>query len=280
MIVCSIFVRPKMLFVIWSMILILISGQPASRVPVHAYLGIFDEHYYEMITNKNVPFENVDILIVAFGTLNKYGHLTNLTENFEYQIKNISKMYRKVRPDGKILIASNYDRNLDEKYILAASKPLEFAQSVKNFIDKYDLDGYDMDWETGSVDYYANVTTILFAACRKVLGDGYILGYTIIPNLTGADTILQVEPYLDYINFMCYGDGPNWIEGLFEKFSKCPRNKIVLGIASENNVETQQTINHKVDLARKGSGAVFEWRIDNDPNFSTIKMIEIAVNSK
>lgn len=256
--------------------------QVNSKPLIGAYFGIFDYNYdRSMDYFREIPFAIPDRLTIAFATIDNAGHLVNLMADSHEKIRNVTRLYRKANPKGKILISSDYDHGSDERYIHAASMPIEFATSVKRFIEEYQLDGYDMDWETGYNDFYVNITTVLFAACRKVLGPGYLLSYTFMPQNTNPDTIKQISPFVNQFNWMVYGSGSNWIEGLIERFSSSPKEKIFLGINSEADYDDRSTIEYKVGLADNGLGGVFMWRLDNDhqQKYVTIKIINETVNS-
>ena len=66
------------------------------------------------------------------------------------RIQEIVALCHENNPDAEIFITSNFGgRELDTEYLAAAQDPQKFADSVLAYLKEYDLDGYDMDWESG-----------------------------------------------------------------------------------------------------------------------------------
>ena len=63
------------------------------------------------------------------------------------------RLFRSARkqPGCLIFITSNFGGDLDNEYLVAAQDPQKFADSVLAYLKAYDLDGYDMDWESGQI---------------------------------------------------------------------------------------------------------------------------------
>lgn len=176
-----------------------------------------------------------------------------------------------------------------------------FVRNLKAFVDEYQLDGADIDWEypdpgPSSQNFLALISELRAAMPDKLLttavvayGDEYGLG---VP----AETF----ELFDFVNIMTYA-GPD--HGTMEQFNKgleywsargLPREKIVLGVpfysepggisfakltredpaaaqvdAFESAGRTQHyngipTIRAKTAIAMKQSGGIMFWALDHD----------------
>lgn len=127
-----------------------------------SYFSIFDEQLADL---DGAPWQEVDRLYIAFATLDDDGRLTNIdidgsTGEVDARIREVVAAYRAVRPDGEVFISSNFGEDeMDPRYLQAAQDPDEFAESVVDFLQEYDLDGYDMDWETHQINEYGDAWT-------------------------------------------------------------------------------------------------------------------------
>ena len=136
----------------------------------------------------------------------------------------LSKL-KDTNPDLKILVSVGgwlWSGNFSDAALTVDSREI-FAQSVADFVERYQLDGLDIDWEypnqTGAGNIYREEDienfTLLLKACREKLDllaetnhkkEGYLLTIA-----TGADSTYirntqlgEVQKYLDFINIMTY----------------------------------------------------------------------------
>jgi chitinase len=140
----------------------------------------------------------------------------------------------------------------------------EFARDCKTFLQKWGIDGVDMDWEfpglswsgdPSSYDVSVDVANhvLLMKDLRETLGNSYLLTYAgYCKNkeaVTGGSRyidIAAVAPYIDFVNIMTYDldEAPRHQSALSDPsaYSDCtravqtyldagmPANKLVLGI--------------------------------------------------
>jgi len=95
----------------------------------------------------------------------------------------------------------------------------KFAQSALRFIQKYNFDGVDIDWEypvctglqPGRAEDGENFT-LLLEALRNTLGNSYLLTIAVSANPDCLDLIEieAFEPYVDWINIMTYDYHGAW----------------------------------------------------------------------
>ncbi|WP_291530478.1 glycoside hydrolase family 18 protein [Bacteroides sp. UBA939] len=140
----------------------------------------------------------------------------------------------------------------------------KFAADCKAFVQKWGIDGVDMDWEfpglswSGNTDAYDVAVDVanhvlLMKQLRETLGNGYLLTYAGYSNDKAAVTggwryidIAAVNPYVDFVNIMTYDldEAPRHQSALNDPraTSDCtravqaylnagmPANKLVLGV--------------------------------------------------
>jgi chitinase len=187
------------------------------------------------------------------------------------QIAQLKNQY----PDLKICISfTNNVENSDNAQnggfsILAKSAAyrLQFAQDCKAFLQQWNLDGVDLDWEfpglswSGNPDAYDVAVDVqnhvlLMQQLRETLGSRYLLTYagycldkTAVTGGSRYIDIAAVAQYVDFVNIMTYDldaadEGGNHQSALLDShaYSDCtravqsylnagmPANKLVLGI--------------------------------------------------
>ena len=142
-----------------------------------------------------------------------------------------------------------------------------FANNVKNVLDKYNMDGVDLDFEWA---YYASDLTNYSKAIvklRNVLGKNVFftvslhpVSYKITPEAIAA---------VDFISFQCYG--PQAALFSFERFKSdgqtaveygIPQNKLVMGVPFYGTTGTAGEQVAYYDLINKGNltnTSVDEW---------------------
>lgn len=174
-------------------------------------------------------------------------------------------------PDVKILISfCNNIENADNKQgggfsALAKSEEYRraFALDCLAFLQRWNLDGVDMDWEFpglnwsagGAYDTAVDVANhvLLMKQLRQTLGSGYLLTYAgycmdkvAVSGGSRYIDIAAVDPYVDWVNIMTYDldQAPNHHSALSDSraYRDCQRavnaylqagvsaNKLVLGI--------------------------------------------------
>ena len=265
-------------------------GMPVSEASpriIAAYFGIFDGAYdAAMDAADDIPWNKINRLYIAFATVQD-GELTDMTLNdtddtAHERIARIVELYRAANPDGEIFISSSYGDELDAQYRQAATDPQRFAQSVVDYLQANDLDGYDMDWESRAINAYADDLKNLLDATHDALqsagpnarGKAFQLTHTIWPGVHSTETVARLADIVDQINLMTYGDGSmDDVQEAAQEYGDAgfPREKMIVGVESEygypsnGGVETQETIARKGAFVRDHNMAgMFTWRLDND----------------
>lgn len=136
---------------------------------------------------------------------------------------------KQVNPDIKICISfthtvSNSDNSQGGGFSAMASTEegrKAFAEDCKEFLEKWGLDGVDIDWELPGISWSGHACnplidtdnyTLLMKQLRETLGEKYLItlaGYIMDkrPSSNGGWKYVDlkaVEPYVDFMNIMTY----------------------------------------------------------------------------
>ncbi len=252
-----------------------------------------DTYPLVMTAKENIPWTRINRLYIGFATV-KDGVLTDLPAGdspedtarrteMQRRIREIVALCRQNNPDTEIFMVSNFDeKELDPQYLLAAEDPQKFADSVVAYLKTYDLDGYDMDWESGRIDEYAPQLTALLGACHATFaatgttprGRPYLLTHTVWPGVESAETVADLKDSVDQLNLMTYGTGGKYdLASYADAYHEAgfPYARMIGGLESESgygdNVgpDTRESVAAKCDYAKThGLAGLFVWRIDND----------------
>ena len=283
------------------------SPSAASQFIILAYAtdGIFaDSIPYHKLTHINYSF----LTPKADGTFNPI--------NNGWKLKQIVKAAREHNVRVCISVGGwGWDAQFEELAADPESRSV-FVQNLKDFVDEYQLDGVDMDWEypdagQSSQNFLALIKELRAAMPDKLLtsavvsyGDDHGLG---VPN--------ESFELFDFVNIMTY-DGPD--HGTLEQFERglsywsergLPKEKIVMGAAfygqpdmpyykivqadpnaaqadtfdyygSTYHYNGIPTIQTKTRIAMEKAGGMMFWSLDHDAQdeLSLVNAIHQAVN--
>lgn len=252
-----------------------------------------DTYSLVMSAQDQIPWKKINRLYIGFATVND-GILTDLptgtsaddaTQRSEMQrrIREIVTLCHENNPDAEIFITSNFGgSDIDDQYLAAAQDPQKFADSVLAYIKEYNLDGYDMDWESSRIDDYATQLTTLLSTCHGTFatagtnphGSPYLLTHTVWPGVESPQTVAGLKDSVDQLNLMTYGTGDKYDLVLYaDSYAAAgfPYDKMIGGVESEagytdnGGPDTQATVTAKCDYVKEHNLAgLFEWRVDND----------------
>jgi GH18 family chitinase len=252
-----------------------------------------DTYPLVMRESDRIPWKKINRLYIAFATV-KDGELTDLPagdspedtasrEEMQRRIREIVALCRQNNPDAMIFIVSNFgEEELDPEYLLAADDPQKFADSVMDYVKEYDLDGYDMDWESGQIDTYAPQLTLLLTTCHDTFaaagtnprGRSWLLTHTVWPGVESPETVAGLRDSVDQLNLMTYGTGDKYdLVSYAEAYHDAgvPYEMMIGGLESENGYtdnegpDTQACVAAKCRYVKEhGLAGLFVWRMDND----------------
>ncbi len=261
---------------------------------LYVYPGPNDDSYPLLMSVQNqIPWKKINRVYIGFATVHD-GVLTDLPtgssaddtarrdENIR-RIRNVVALCRQNNPDAEIFITSNFgDEDMDNEYLQAAQDPQKFADSVLTYLKTYDLDGYDMDWESRQIDDYAPQLTSLLSACHATFAEAgtdshgrtYHLTHTVWPGVESAQTVAGLKDSVDQINIMSYGPGDGYdLVSYADAYYQAgfPYGKMIGGVESESGYpenggpDTQASVAAKCAYVKANNLAgLFEWRMDND----------------
>jgi hypothetical protein len=251
-----------------------------------------DTYPLVMAEQDRIPWTKINRLYVGFATV-KEGELTDLPAGdtpedlarrteMQRRLREVVSLCRQNNPGCEIFITSNFGPDLDTEYAAAAEDPQRFANSVVTFLKAYNLDGYDMDWESRSIDDYAPQLTSLLAACHDRFaaeglsprGRPYLLTHTVWPGVESPETVAGLRDSVDQLNLMTYGPGETYnLASYADAYAQAgfPYGKMIGGVESENGYgesgghDTQESVAAKCAYVKANNLAgLFAWRIDND----------------
>ncbi len=158
---------------------------------------------YDLLTD--AYFETNDVIYCAFSIADANGNLgTSIFKKIEQYIMPKAREYGcwvvlSIAPESEWVTLCNPDNNLVDTFI----------NNIINAINKYDLDGIDIDWEypeSTQTTWFTNLVSKLDAKMNEN-NPYHLLTAAIGGGMWQHDNYdLSVsKDYLDYINLMCYG---------------------------------------------------------------------------
>lgn len=224
-----------------------------------------------------------------------------IVEGYKYDSLNFVKLNRlkKINKNLKILISVGgwaWSGNFSDMALSKQSRQ-KFIQTCVDFINKYNLDGIDLDWEypalPGNNNMYRTEDkknfTLLLKELRAALnqnertGKKYLLSIAAgaFPDYVQNVELEKIVPYLDFINLMSYDFAGGWddttgyLSNLYrpennEQLISCnkaiqlfnqmgvPKNKLVLGAAFYGRGWTDVNPQNK-GLFQKANGEGLEF---------------------
>ena len=186
-----------------------INNQPGGTNPLCAATPIVGE--YVLGNPKNVDALLLDFVIYAFALINPNGTLTAYSTLYLKQLANL----RLENPYLKVILGiGGWGADGFSDAALTPTSRYAFAREVKRWVDEYELDGVDIDWEypgssasgiTSRPQDRENFT-LLLTALRDVLGaDAWIsVAGTGETSYINNVEIANIAPIINYFNLMAY----------------------------------------------------------------------------
>ncbi len=239
------------------------------------YFGFFDgvpkAHYDEIVAS--APFDQCNLLILAFvhavQTDGEWvAEFTNWRDNHvgkagagdtdADRVKLVVEAARAKNPDLKILISLGWGTNDAGD---AAKTPAAFAASVAQLAQTYDLDGFDIDFESTEIEPQALLG--LADAIRSSLSQ-LTPARTPVMTITPAQTAglnAEVLGRFDYVMPQTYQNGGNGTTAEWFAQQLGSYDKIVYGVNSESG---DNPIPDADEMNKNAAAGLFAWRLDND----------------
>lgn len=186
-----------------------LGNQPPGTNPLCPTTPIVGE--YVLGNPNNVDAFLLDFAIYAFATINSDGSLQVYSTRYLSELVNLKLENPYIRI---ILAIGGWGADGFSDAALTPASRYDFAREAKRWIDEYDLDGIDIDWEypgTSAAGIKARPEdrenfTLLLTALRDVLGDDAWLSVagTGYPSYIRNVEIANIAPIIDYFNLMAY----------------------------------------------------------------------------
>lgn len=164
-------------------------------------------YIYTPFTITDVGMSCVDLIICSFLYIDEYGNFTNestLTNKMNtYIFDKAKKAGTKVSVSINQNNSGNFDKVIEDDSLLNS-----FADKVLEFVEKNNLDGIDIDWETPSSSKKTNFTKLMKTLYEKL--KAYDSSLIITAAIAGGKwqppryDLDNSKNYMDYINMMTY----------------------------------------------------------------------------
>lgn len=186
-----------------------INNQPSGNNPLCPTRPIVGE--YVLGNPRNVDPHLLDFVIYAFALINPDGTLTVYSTRYLTELANL----RLENPYLRVMMAiGGWGADGFSDAALTPTSRYNFAREAKRWVDEYDLDGIDIDWEypgssasgIRSRPQDRENFTLLLTALRDVLGEDAWISVA----GTGEESyirnveIANIAPIISYFNLMAY----------------------------------------------------------------------------
>lgn len=258
--------------------------QKAKKMLVGHYLGVFEQDGWRSRFRPEIPLQKLDYLFLAFARIvpEGDGYGLQFASEDEKRVQEVKTKLKEVNPWAHLFVTVIADATYEDHFI-HASKDKNFPTRVLHFLNKYELDGFDIDWEVG---IEKEPLQELLINLYHVLNPAYkYLFMTIIPEIGRQYNYHLMGIVLDHVQIMCYGLS-DWTQLIKDLITKgIPASKLVLGVETEvpypSGTDDEESIKTKVKLVRDyGLGGLVGWRADNDhtnegpnPTYKGMEMI-------
>lgn len=235
------------------------------------YTAIYDDSSYQANT-RDTPYGRFDIVYLAFA------HVDATTNKLDFKVDspggkdaardrmlNVLRRTKRLRAQGKLKAVISLGHGAHNADIPRIEDHVEtFARSVRRFVNKWGLDGFDIDYEEPTFESNRSFRQVS-RAIRRELGPEKL--FTITPNKTEALDGPTLNKFYNYVNVQNY-DAEQDAECPITDFTDMPglsHRKILAGLDIENGDQVERA---KEDYRRYRLAGIFAWKLV--PNFDSI----------
>ncbi len=262
-----------------------------------------------------IPYERLTHINYAFLIPNEDGSFAPLTNGWK-----LKTIVAQAHEAGVKVLISVGGWGWDEQFetlAAAAATRTPFVQNLTAFVNEYNLDGADIDWEYPDPGPSAQNFLTLIQELRRAMPDKLLTTAVVSYGATADGVLSETFPLFDFINVMAY-DGPD--HGTMDQFNAgldywigrgLPAEKIIMGVpfyarpgetiyrkiveANPQNayVDTIEwngapivyngipTIQAKTQLAMDKAGGIMFWTLEHDAldDLSLLKAIDGVVQA-
>src|SRR5260221_5858561 len=170
----------------------------------------------DSIVESIIPYDKLTHINYAFLTPKDDGTFNPI--NNDWKLKLIAQNGH--AHNVKVLISMG-GWGWDSQFETVAAKPelrSAFVQNLKAFVDEYQLDGADIDWEYPNAGQSSQNFLALIQELRKAMPDKLLTTAVVSDGENSAGIATESFALFDYVNVMTY-DGPN--HGTMKQFEQC-----------------------------------------------------------
>ena len=254
-----------------------------------AWIYMSDDQNYTAIPRKwsAINFKPIDVLFVGPAGVQRDGKfgLFNSQESgpLEHRFHWILETARRQNPDIKIIISQWWGNGTgiwgSPLNSLETNRSIDvYADSVGKFVDTWQLDGYDIDYEFGNLreDFSVVVKRVRGSldALNKASG-GRPLYLTVSPVITFF--LEDAIPYIDYVNMQTYAGGLTL--SVREFFSlKLKPEQLLYGICAEPDCSSPDLDKVREEYKTFNLAGIHMWRL-NSANLEEEAQVQADIHS-
>ena len=227
---------------------------------VGQYIGTFNQTGWSTRFREEIPLHLLTRLYLAFALIDKDG----LHWEDEGKVLQVLQQLKKVNPAAEVFASVQ-----DDVGLLRGAFDPGFSKKVLLFLQKYQLQGLDLDWEENLEE--RSLSHLVEHLSRLLRPAGMKLTLAAWPFWMRAYNASVLRIHLDQINLMSYGAGLNLSEVVDDFVSHgFPPDILIGGVSTEWSGETDSlgvngSIAQKVRIARERNlVGMMAWRVDND----------------
>lgn len=143
---------------------------------------------------------------------------------------------------------------------------LTFAKSLKSLIDNWNLDGVDIDAESGmNPDNYIETFINLAKIVKAEIGN-LPLTYTCYTGIDGPDgeILKNIKSILDYIQLMAYFDSFDGMVSLYNNYKQIMGDNIIIGVKAGEPDCTNLDEVEQLCIWNSNKKGIMLWTINRD----------------
>lgn len=283
-------------------------AQPTFRVIAYVTEGIIPEI---------IPYPQLTHINYAFLIPNADGSFKKLLNAWK-----LKKIVEQAHENGVKVLISVGGWGWDAEFETIGADPAlraAFVQNLKAFVDEYQLDGADIDWEYPDAGVSAQNFLALIRELRAAMPKKLITTAVVAYGPTGEGVLPETFEIFDFVNIMTYDGGA--AHGTLQQFEEglaywqvrgLPPEKTVMGVpfyAAPNGAAYAKlvaadpaaaqvdvfnyygvtvqyngipTIQSKTRMAMQKAGGIMFWTLDHDAqgDLSLLKAIDEVVKGK
>ena len=152
-----------------------------------------------------------------------------------------------------------------------------FGNSLRQIMIDWDVDGFDIDAESGEERNFVESFVNLINCVRNVIGTKKILSYTCYQGKYGFDSEIfeRVKGKINYIQLMAYFESTDQMEKLYDYYKFFFDDNIYIGVKAGEIKDQGTTINEVRTLCKwnKYKLGIMLWTFNRD-NFSFTRQRE------